>query len=145
LLVFCLFVHFSTLISLDFVVVVVSFVIVGFLFLFLSLLSFLLFLYYQLYHHHPLIPILTPFTLHPSPVLKPLVPCPTTNSAPSHLFSSPNPHLPLPFFPNLLPDYPSLLHTNHPLTKLLYQLYQHQIPAIPNTNTLFNNRNIPKT
>jgi hypothetical protein len=48
------------------------FIIVGFLSLLLCLLSLFsfLFLYYQLYHHDPLIPTLISFMLHPSPVLK---------------------------------------------------------------------------
>jgi hypothetical protein len=53
-----------------------SFIIVCFLFLLLLLLSFFsfLFLYSQLNHHNLLIPTLTPFTLHPSPVLKCIAP-----------------------------------------------------------------------
>jgi hypothetical protein len=62
LLFFFMFAYLFLLID-SFGFVVVSFVIVGFLF-FLFLLSFFsLFLYYQLHNYHPLIPTLTPFTL----------------------------------------------------------------------------------
>jgi hypothetical protein len=65
---------------------------------------------------------------------------------PSYPLSSSSPHLPLPFFPNLSPDYPSLLHTHHTLNNLLYQFTQPQTPATPKINTLnYNNRNKPYT
>jgi hypothetical protein len=52
---------------------------------------------------------------------------------------------PPPIHHNLSPHYPSLLHIHHPLTSLLYQLYTHQSPEIPDTSTFYyNNRNIPK-
>jgi hypothetical protein len=44
---------------------------------------------------------------------------------------SPYPHLPIPFSPNLSPDYPSLLYTYHPLTNLWYQLYTTPNPCNP--------------
>jgi hypothetical protein len=91
----------------------------------------LLFLYYQLNHHHPLIPTLTSFTLHPSPVLKLIAPLSNNSFCSSHPLSSPSPHLLLPFSPNLSPDYPSLLHTHHPLNNLLYQLYTTPNPCSP--------------
>jgi hypothetical protein len=69
---------------------------VGFLFLFLFLLSFFFFLYYQLYHHHLLIPTLTPFTFPPSPVLKSIAPLPNNSFCPFSPTLSPCPHLPLP-------------------------------------------------
>jgi hypothetical protein len=112
-LVFCLFI---------FSYFFVCFVIVGFLFLFLFPLSFF-FLYYQLYHHNLLIPTLTPFILPPSPVLKSIALLPNNLFCPFSPTLSPCLHLPLPFSPNLSPDYPSLLHTHHLLTNLLYQLY----------------------
>jgi hypothetical protein len=95
-------------------------------------LFFFLFLYYQLYHHL-LTPTVNPFTLPPFPVLK------STALIPNNLFCSfsptlsPCPHLPLPFFPNLLPDYlppshssptdqPTIPTLHHP--KLLQSLTQ---------------------
>jgi hypothetical protein len=64
---------------------------------------------------------------------------------PLHIYSVPNLHLSFLSSPNLSPHYPSLLHTHHPMTNLLYQLYTTRAPAIPDTSTLhYNNRNIPK-
>jgi hypothetical protein len=114
---FCLFFHFF---PTDFFVF--CFVIVDFLFLFLFSLSFFL-LHYQLYHRHLLIPTLIPFSLPPSPVLKSIALLPNNSFRPFSLTLSPCPHVPLPFSLNLSPDYPSFLHTHHPLTNLLYQLY----------------------
>jgi hypothetical protein len=92
---------------------------------------FFLFLYYQYY-------IIIFSSLFSTPSLFLLLLCwyslitaPTTHSAPSHLLSSPSPHLSLPFSPNLSPDYPSLLHTHHLLTNLLYQLYTTSKPSNP--------------
>jgi hypothetical protein len=47
-------------------------------------------------------------------------------------------------FCNLSPNYPTLLHTHHLLTSLLYQLYATPTRAIPDTSTLHYKRNIPK-
>jgi hypothetical protein len=100
----------------------VCFVIVGFIFLFLYLLCFF-FLYYQLYYTHLLNPTIIPFTLPPSPVLKSIDLFTNNLLCPFSPTLSPCPHLPLPFSPNLSPDYPTLLHIDHPLTNLLYQLH----------------------
>jgi hypothetical protein len=52
---------------------------------------------------------------------------------------------PLLSFPNLSSHYPSILHSHHPLTSLLYHLYTLQPLAIPDKSTLqYNSRNIPK-
>jgi hypothetical protein len=45
-----------------------------------------------------------------------LLPTPTTHSAPSHLLSSPSPHLSFPLSV-------TRLHTHHLRTNLLYQIY----------------------
>jgi hypothetical protein len=102
---------------------------VGFLFLFLFLFSLFFILYYQFYHHHLLILTLIPFTLSP-PVLKSFAFLPNYSLDPFSSTLFPCQHLPLPFSPNLSPDYHSLLHTQHMLTKLLYQLYTTPPPAI---------------
>jgi hypothetical protein len=89
------------------------------------------FQYYQLYHHHLLIPTLTHFTLPPSALLKSIALLPNYSICPFSSTLSPCPQLPLPFFPNLSPDYPFLLHTYHLLTNLLYQLYTIPTPWHP--------------
>jgi hypothetical protein len=88
-----------------------------------------------------LLPLLSLFFL----CYNPLFSLPTTLSAPLHPLS---PHLLLSLlsFPNLSPQYSSLLHTHHLLTSLLYQLYTTQPPSIPKISTLYyNNRNTPKS
>jgi hypothetical protein len=60
----------------------------------------------------------------------PLFSLPTIISAPSHPLS-PCLHLSLLPSPNLSPHYPSLLHTHHLLTRLLYQLYKTPAPYNP--------------
>jgi hypothetical protein len=108
----------------------VCYIIVGFLFLFLFLFSFF-FLYYQLHHHYLLIPTLTLFTLPPSPVLQSIALLPNYSFCPISSALSPCPHIPLPSSTNLSPYHPSLLHTHHLLTNLLYQLYTNPNPCNP--------------
>jgi hypothetical protein len=86
---FCLFVYFL-------LIFVCLFVTVGFLFLFLFILHIVFFLYSQFYHHHLLIPTVTPFTLPPSPMLKSIALLPNNSLILSHplsLFSPSNPIL----------------------------------------------------
>jgi hypothetical protein len=78
------------------------------------------------------------------PVLKSIALPPIYSSCPFSSTLSPCLHPSL-NLPNLLPHYHFLLHTHHPLTSLLYQLYTTQAPSIPDTSTLhYNNRNTPK-
>jgi hypothetical protein len=51
---------------------------------------------------------------------------------------------PCPILPNLSSHYLSLLHTQHALTSLLYQLYTTPAPVILDTSTIHDNRNTPK-
>jgi hypothetical protein len=75
------------------------------------------------------------------PCYYPLFSLPATLSALSHPLY-PCLHLLLISFPNLSPHYPSLLHTYHPLTSLLYQIPP---SCYPRHSTLhYSNRNIPK-
>jgi hypothetical protein len=60
----------------------------------------------------------------------PLFSLTTTLCTPSHPLS-PCIYFPLLSFPNLTPHYPFLLHTHHPLTSLLYQLYTTLAPCNP--------------
>jgi hypothetical protein len=109
--------------------VVVSFVIVGFVFLFLLLLPFFLFLHYQLYHHHPLIPTVTPFTLHPSPVLKPIAPLSNNSFC---LFS-----------PTLYPQpSPSLAILLQPVTRLPFPPSHSSLTEQPTIPTLHNPKSL---
>jgi hypothetical protein len=115
-----------------------------FIFIFIHI-FFFFFKCYQLYHHHLLIPTLTPFTLPPSPVLKYIALQPNYSFCPFSSTLSPGLHPLLLFSPNLSTNCPSLLHTHHLLTNLLSQLFTTQPPAIPDTSTLhYNNRNTPK-
>jgi hypothetical protein len=58
---------------------------------------------------------------------------------------SPQLYFPVLSFLNLSPHYTCLLHTHHPLTRLLYtNCTQPQPPAIPDTSTLHFNKNPPK-
>jgi hypothetical protein len=45
----------------------------------------------------------------------------------------------------LSPHYPSFIHTYHPLTSPLHQMYTTLVPAIPDTSTVhYNNRYTPR-
>jgi hypothetical protein len=126
----------------SFVVVVCLFFILSFLFLFYSHILFFLSILWTLpspsFH-----PSSHTLTLLPPPVLKSIVLLLSYSFCPLSSTPSPCPHLPLPFYPNMLPHYHSSLHTQHLLTNLLYQLYTTPTPHI--TSTLhYNNRNIPK-
>jgi hypothetical protein len=103
-----------------------------FIFIFIPIFFFLSVL--SLHHHYLLTPSLSLLLL----CYNPLFSFPTTLSAPFHPISPPAFNY---LFPNLSPHYPSLLHTHHLLTNLLYQLYTTPTPAIPDTSTLHYNRN----
>jgi hypothetical protein len=120
---FFLFVHLSLLISFIFCCCLLLLVLLLWVFYFyfysyffsLSILSTLPSLSSHLYS----------YSLHSSSFSCAKTHCPPLQRLilPPHPLSSPSLHLPLPFSPNLSPDYASLLHTHHPLNNLLYQLY----------------------
>jgi hypothetical protein len=95
---------------------------------FLNLMFFIVFLYY--YYYYCIINFTSLFSYSCSYPLYFPSSCTTIHCFPSHLLflpllihSFPHIHLPLLSFPNLSSHYDSLLHTHHPLTSQLYQLY----------------------
>jgi hypothetical protein len=104
--------------------------------LLLSRLNFLccctIFLYYYVFHHYYLILILALFTFSPFLILQPIV-LPTNYSSflPLHIHSLPLSLFPPPILPQPVTTLPSILHTHHLLTRLLYELYTPLAPCNP--------------
>jgi hypothetical protein len=109
-----------------------------FYFLLLFLVSFF-FLYCQLYHHHLLIPTLTPFTLPPSPMLKsiPLLPnnlfCPFSPTlSPCLTFPF---HSPLTCYQTTPPSYTLITHWWTYYTNLHSPNHLQSLTQAPSTTT----------